>query len=120
MWVYDQSTGELKRNGVFVARGYSGAGIGKNNPDLQTKVATGPIPRGRWSIGQPRNSPNVGPFAMPLTPILNTNAFGRTAFMIHGDSAKKPGTASRGCIILPRNVRELIWNSGDHVLEVVE
>lgn len=119
MWKWDQSAGELSRNGKFIARGYSGANIGKNNPDLESKVATGPIPRGVWKIHAPRNSVNVGPFAMPLTPVGH-KAHGRSAFMIHGDSAKKPGQASKGCIILPRNVREMIWNSGDHDLTVVE
>lgn len=119
MWRWDQSAGELTRDGRFICRGYSGAGIGKNNPLLEARVAVGPIPAGRWRIGAPRNSKNVGPFAMPLSP-LGHRAHGRSAFMIHGDSAKKPGTASKGCIILPRNVREAIWDSGDRELEVVE
>jgi hypothetical protein len=38
---------------------------------------------------------------------------------MHGDSIKARGCASRGCIILPRSVRELVWQSGDTVLEVV-
>jgi len=118
MWRWDQSEGSLTHNGSFICRGYSGAGLGKNNPLLEGKVATGPIPAGRWKIGPPRNSVNVGPYAMPLSPVGH-NAKGRSAFMIHGDSAKAPGTASKGCVILPRNVREAIWTSGDHDLEVV-
>ncbi|HYE46677.1 MAG TPA: hypothetical protein VEA44_12995, partial [Caulobacter sp.] len=47
-------------------------------------------------------------------------ATGRSAFRIHGDSVRAPGTASKGCIILPRAVREAIWRSGDRDLEVVE
>jgi Protein of unknown function (DUF2778) len=120
MWFWDQSEGKLTHNSKFVSRGYSGYGIGKNNPDLEAKVATGPIPCGEWKILAPRNRPQtVGPYAMPLEPVGH-NARGRSAFMIHGDSAKAPGKASHGCIILPRNVRELIWNSGDHKLIVVE
>ena len=120
MWVWDQSKGELTHNGRFVGRGYSGANIGKNNPDLEAKVATGPIPRGHWVIsGPPYTSPNIGPFALHLNPVGH-NAKGRSLFKIHGDSAKAPGKASKGCIILPRNIREMIWNSGDRALEVVE
>lgn len=120
MWTYDQSSGRLTHNGKFIATGYSGANIGRNNPDLEHKVATGPIPRGRWKIsGPPYNSANVGPYAIRLSPVGHS-AHGRSAFLIHGDSAKRPGQASKGCIILPRNVRELIWNSGDRDLEVVE
>ena len=128
MWTYDQSTGTLARNGKFIARGYSGANIGKNNPDLEAKVATGPIPRGNWRIGDtlsgepeggPYKSNPCGPYCLRLTAVGH-KAHGRSAFLIHGDSAKRPGQASKGCIILPRNVRELIWNSGDRALVVVE
>lgn len=119
-WKWDQSAGELSRDGKFVARGYSGAGIGKNNPGLEARVATGPIPAGRWRIGgPPYNSRNVGPYALHLEPVGHS-AHGRSAFKIHGDSARAPGTASKGCIILPRNVREMIWTSGDRDLEVAE
>lgn len=118
-WQWDQSAGELRLNGRFIARGYSGAGVGKNNPDLEAKVATGPIPAGHWQIGKPYNSRNVGPLCLPLTPKGHT-AHGRTAFLIHGDSAKRPGQASKGCIILPRNVREMIAASNDKLLVVVE
>lgn len=31
-WIYSQSTGILKHNGQFVAKGYAGKGIGKNDP----------------------------------------------------------------------------------------
>jgi hypothetical protein len=118
MWEFDQSSGELRRDGKFIARGYSGHDAGKNNPTLESRVATGPIPAGMWKIGSPRNSQNVGPYALPLTPVGH-GAFGRSAFFCHGDSAKQPGAASRGCLIMPRNVRELMWESGDHELRVV-
>jgi hypothetical protein len=45
--------------------------------------------------------------------------FGRSGFLIHGDSIIRPGTASRGCIILAREIREQIAASGDADLEVV-
>ena len=34
-WLWDQSAGELRRDGVLVSRGYSGKERGKNNPKLQ-------------------------------------------------------------------------------------
>lgn len=40
-------------------------------------------------------------------------------FRIHGDSIRAPGTASHGCIILPRAIRDRIWASGDRALQVV-
>lgn len=123
-WKWDQSAGELTRDGVFISNGYSGNGRGKNNPALQAVVGIGPIPAGRWKIVERYDSPNVGPYALKLHAddgrIDDTHAgTGRGAFRIHGDSARNPGGASHGCIILPRHIREKIWMSGDRDLEVV-
>ena len=63
---------------------------------------------------------STGPFTLVLAPAPGTETHGRSAFRIHGDSIRLPGTASHGCIILPRPVREAIWASGDRDLEVVE
>ena len=118
MWTYSQGTGALlDPSGKKVATGYSGKGHGKNNCDMQHIPSVGPIPRGMWFIGKPRDSKAVGPFAMDLKPVEGTETYGRWAFMIHGDN--RDGTASEGCIILPRRVRHIIWDSGDRVLNVV-
>lgn len=119
MWTYDQSAGVMSRGGKSYA-GYSGNGRGKNNPAMQAARGVGPIPAGRWRIvGPPYTSGNTGPYTMVLQPEVGTQTFGRSEFRIHGDSIKAPGTASHGCIILPRAVREAIWGSGDRELEVV-
>jgi len=120
VWIWDQSAGTLHRNGLIVSRGYAGAGRGKNNPALQGVPSIGPIPRGSWIIGAPYNSANTGPYTLVLSPAPGTDTLGRSAFRIHGDSIKSPGTASRGCIILPRAIRETIWKSGDRDLKVIE
>jgi len=120
MWKWDQSAGELSRDGRFVSKGYSGNGRGKNNPAMQAAVAVGPIPAGAWRITERYNSKNVGPAALKLDPKPGTQTFGRSAFRIHGDSIRNPGTASHGCIILPRQVRDRIWASNDRDLTVVE
>lgn len=125
-WRYSQSTGVLSRNGAFVSNGYSGNGRGKNNPSMQAAKAVGPIPRGMWKIvGPPYDSQNVGPYAIKVFAadgtLDDTHAgTGRGAFRIHGDSVRNPGTASHGCIILPRAIRQAVWVSGDRDLEVVE
>jgi len=118
MWIWDQSAGELRRAGK-VWRGYSGAARGLNNPAMQTARGVGPIPQGRWTIAGRHDSPNTGPCTLTLAPDPGTATFGRSAFRIHGDSLAHPGTASHGCIILPRAVRDAIWASGDRALEVV-
>ena len=125
MWVWDQSAGTLRRDGALVSAGYSGKGRGRNNPALQGLAGIGPVPRGRWRISGRYDSARVGPCALRLEAADGVaddvhGPTGRSAFRIHGDSVRAPGTASRGCIILPRSVREAIWRSGDRDLEVVE
>jgi hypothetical protein len=118
MWTYSQGTGRLlDPEGKHVATGYSGKGIGKNNCDMQHVRAVGPIPVGTYTIGTPYNSKKVGPFALPLKPDPRNQMFGRSAFLIHGDNAT--GTASEGCIIMPRRVRDMIAQSAHKVLKVV-
>lgn len=121
MWTYHQRSGRLLRDGALVGLGYSGDGPaptdGRNNPAMEAVRGKGPIPRGLWRIGLPRDSRRVGPHAMDLTPVGH-DAHGRTAFMIHGDD--KENDASRGCIILSRALRRRISGSGDRQLEVVE
>ena len=125
MWVWDQSAGALSRDGVEVAKGYSGRDWGKNNPDAEAAQGIGPIPAGDYNIVELYNSANVGPNALRLQPIDATandthDATGRSAFRIHGDSIRAPGTASYGCIILRSVIRLAIWDSGDRLLRVVE
>lgn len=120
MWVWDQSAGMMSRSGKLISSGYSGNGRGKNNPSFQAAQGIGPIPRGMWSMVSVGDSPNTGPYTIVLAPNEGTDTLGRSEFRIHGDSIANPGSASHGCVILPRAVRETIWKSGDHVLEVIE
>lgn len=119
MWTYDQGSGQLSRDGEPIAKGYAGHGEGKNNPAMEQVANTGPIPRGNHTIGPPRNTKDHGPHVLPLTPHQDNRMFGRSGFLIHGDSKKAPGTASHGCIILGPLVRKQISQSGDTELQVV-
>jgi hypothetical protein len=56
---------------------------------------------------------------LKLNPAAATETFGRSGFLMHGDSKEHPGCASHGCVILPRAVREQVWTSGDSDLEVL-
>jgi hypothetical protein len=119
-WTYSQKTGDLEKDGAHVATGYSGSRDGKNNPDLQDVPNVGPIPQGDWTItGPPANTEDHGPYVLHLNPAAGTETFGRSGFLIHGDSKEHPGSASQGCVILPRPVREQVWTSGDRDLKVV-
>lgn len=121
MWVYEQLTGRMtKDGGTVLARGYSGAGEGKNNPTEENVREVGPIPEGFYDIEEPIWSDKLGPYVMALFPDAGNHMYGRSAFYIHGDSKENPGHASEGCIILPRFAREVIWQSTDHRLQVVK
>jgi hypothetical protein len=120
-WTYVLRNGRLiSPKGGLMAVGYSGAaGVGKDNPAEVGVRNVGPIPEGWYTVEPPVDSPKHGPYALALRPDAGNDMHGRDAFMIHGDSIGMPGTASRGCIVLPRFAREAIWNGGDHRLTVV-
>jgi hypothetical protein len=123
MWTYQQSTGELRQNGLLQVMGYSGhPPLGVNNPSLQDVPNVGPIPEGLWYIGPPFDDLKCGPYCLLLTPDPKTDTFGRSEFLCHGDEIEHAGAelASDGCIILPRGIRQSIWLSGDHRLEVIQ
>jgi hypothetical protein len=115
---YKISTGEVTRDGTWIGVGYSGQPTCKNDPEKCSVVNEGPIPPGRYIIGSPRDTDTHGPFVLPLTPSADNEMFGRSGFLIHGDSLKHPGTASHGCIILSRAVRETINRNDDRELVV--
>lgn len=104
-------------NGNYVGSGYSGNGLGLNNPDKENVANVGPIPRGTWSIGSAFTHPSKGPIVMRLTP-AGANAFGRSGFLIHGDNPRLDNSASEGCIVLSRSLRERVRDSGDTTLIV--
>lgn len=116
MWTYSQPTGELNHDGVFVGTGYSGTGVGRNNPAMQDVPNVGPIPQGVYSIGTERADPRLGPCIMPLSPASVTAAFGRSGFFIHGNN--RADNASHGCIILGPAIRQQIASSPDRDLSV--
>lgn len=116
MWSYDQLDGVIYHDGRFVAQGYSGSGEGRNNPSKEAVPGVGPIPRGKYKIGKSYKHKDLGPIVMNLDPVGH-DALGRSLFRIHGDNLTH--TASHGCIILQRPIREEIAQSGDTELTVV-
>lgn len=118
-WQYEQSTGKLSYRGAYIATGYAGFGVGKNNPSMQGVGDIGPIPRGNYTIGPPVNDSVTGRYTLPLDPFLNNLMYGRNEFKIHGDSISSPGQGSHGCIVMDPWVRARIWESSDRTLEVI-
>jgi RHS repeat-associated protein len=123
-WVYDQSSGQLTHFPFTFAEtptalsmanvasdyqenGYSGYGVGKNNPAMEDVESVGPVPAGRWIIGNAFNGP-LGKPEFRLSPAPGTDTHGRSAFLIHADSSKHPGQASEGCIVCSQTARRKI------------
>lgn len=119
MWIFQQSNGRFTHDNEFICFGYSGNGEGKNNPLKEAIPNVGPIPKGDYNIGVAFDHATKGPICMRLNPLESTNVYGRSGFMIHGDSILKPGTASEGCIILPKSARFEIARSTDKLLRVI-
>lgn len=117
-WRYHQASGALEHDGESVAHGYSGKGDGKNNPALESVHNVGPIPRGKYLICAPHDTRDRGPYVLALDPDPENEMHGRSSFLMHGDSKTSPGEASEGCIIMPRSVREQVWESDDRELIV--
>lgn len=119
MWTYFQSTGNLmKPDGGLMSKGYSGDPSHMNEPEAQKLSNEGPIPVGKYEITEPIDTAFHGPYCLGLVPDPGNAMWGRSGFLIHGDSIENPGTASHGCIIMPRYARERVWESGDHQLIV--
>lgn len=120
MWTFVQSLGAIVTpDGEIMTYGYSGALGYKNLPQYQNVAFKGPIPCGVYEIEAPEDTPKHGPYVLQLTPDRENDMFGRSEFLIHGDSVTNPGSASEGCIIAPRFARERIWESDDHRLQVI-
>jgi hypothetical protein len=117
-WSYSQSSGALSHDGVPVGTGYSGNGEGLDNPHLQDVPDEGPIPEGIYAIGPASTHPGKGQVVMALRPDPANRMFRRSGFLIHGDNANMNHTASEGCIILSRSIRNQIDKSEDRVLVV--
>jgi len=125
MWTFEQATGRLfDDSGTHVATGYSGGAGGKrsdavNNPIMQSVKGVGPLPQGIYYLQDPVEHSHLGPYAIPLKPSNLNTMYGRDGFYCHGDNAKMDESASDGCIIMPRAVREEMYEATDQ-LSVVD
>ena len=124
-WEYAQSTGKLtyvsdatgKR--YEIGTGYSGKGEGLNNPLRAFRKNEGPIPQGDWKISEAFKHKSKGSVVMKLSSAASEQAYGRSEFLIHGDNDAMNKTASEGCIILDKSIRDRIAKSKDKNLKVV-
>jgi len=110
---YSQRTGRLVLrtgggNARLVATGYSGRADGLNAPEMEYKVAIGPIPQGTYYLRERHHQRYKAP-ALRCEPTEATAKFlrhlGRGGFWIHGDNGSGKRDSSSGCIILNREAR---------------
>lgn len=118
-WIYKVSSKGFYLNGTYqFSANYSGRPGYKDNSANECVSGKGPIPRGKYTIGEPFYHHKTRAWTMRLTPSTSNHMCGRDGFMIHGDSSKHPGEASDGCIIVDLPGRKAIAASGDHSLTV--
>jgi hypothetical protein len=122
-WTYVIDTGALLTpSGLLMSRGYAGAPGYVNDPSATAIPFKGPIPEGDYVIGAAEDRPeSVGEFALPLTPLPETDTLGRGGFYMHGDSIARAGLreASDGCIVQPLFARQQVNASADKLLTVI-
>lgn len=115
-WKFVIKTGHIYDPlGNKVWTGYAGGNEGKvpeavNNPQMVAVSKTGPLPPGWYTMEEPILASHLGPFAIPLKPDAENEMHGRGGFFCHGDHTKPPArSASEGCIIAVRTVRNDMW-----------
>lgn len=125
---YSQSTGEIVCYDTYSGEEtyrdeescYSGTGVDRDNPYGQDEIGKGPIPEGKWEVGDSDSS--KGPYTIDLNPVdLNDSFFnGREplTFRLHGYN--KANDASQGCIICSLNTRKkILQNDGNGATIIV-
>lgn len=115
---YDQRTGNIDIRNTFVGSGYSGHGEGLDNPDMEAVPNVGPIPRGEWRIVRwDDHHGEKGPQVAVLEPVGH-DAHWRSSFLVHGDTEAANNTASHGCIVASRAIRDAMRASSETQLMV--
>lgn len=131
MITFKISTGAiLAADGSLLGTGYAGNGDAINDPTQCDQKMHGPLPVGLYAMGDPEDRQHTGPFSIPLTPDPSNEMHGRGSFYVHGGLASEPcdspsmtpggsRTASDGCIVTAREVREKITQDEDRRLNVI-
>lgn len=126
-WIFKQSTGQIfDPNNVQVDLAWSGYGEYRNRPEFQDKKHIGPLPRGKYIIGKAFHHPKLGKLTMVLTPFPENEMYGRSEMCVHGYSKDNPKTqvnetllSSHGCVVTEYEIRKMIDESDDKILEVI-
>lgn len=113
-WVYKVKEAAFYLDGTYKFDALYAGSVGYyNDPAQQCEKNKGPLPAGKYTIGNPFQHKTAGKYVLRLTAASSNNMCGRDGFLIHGDSIKEPGTASNGCIITSLTNRIAIHASKD-------
>lgn len=118
-YTYERATGKWTQLDKLLGYGYSGNGEGLNNPEMSNVKSIGPLPKGWYTIGIAYHNKTKGELTMNLTPDKDNEMYGRAYFELHGDNKLMNRTASDGCIVLARMLRDLISRSKIVRLQVI-
>jgi hypothetical protein len=125
MWTFEITTGRMfDPAGRLAGTGYAGGDCGQrpdaiDNPADESLHNIGPLPEGKYTFGQlVLQNPQLGPYCFPLLPDSDNQMYGRGGFWCHADTLD-PGHASEGCIVMPLETRQEMYESDDHRLQVV-
>jgi hypothetical protein len=120
MLTYSQPAGTLTdASGSLLGTGYSGHPPYVNVASAENLPNQGPCPRGQYTLIPIADGGHLGPCVFRLVAAPSNEMFGRSGFYIHGDDAAMDHTASDGCLIFDRPIRETILSGGDFVLQIV-
>lgn len=117
---YQITTGKVWLDNVLIGKAYSGKKEAIGQTDKENVKGVGPIPEGDWHISNWTSDGHLGPVISRLTPIDVPKLYGRSGFYIHGDNKSVNFSASNGCIIMNRKMREKIRDSKASVIKVIK
>jgi hypothetical protein len=107
IYTFKLRTGEFSLNDKVIAKGFSGTGAARNNPDMMDQLKTGPILHFWWQVVA-RNNDAAGEPILTLDLLTGGRVKGRypgETFTIHPENGP---TAGESGIALPRNARDML------------
>lgn len=118
-WIYHQKTGDFEHDGKRYTGSYAGRFPWKNFTQYESLQDKGPLPRGEYVIRPPVTLATTGLYSLPLVPAPRNMMYKRSNFLIHGANPAHPVDSSNGCIVASSQLRRMIWDSHDRILQVV-
>ena len=106
-WGIFTAPGEAPGASKLVGYGYSGHQDALNDIHKQNLQGVGPLPAGTYIITAIRDDPERGKHTCELLPQTTNKMYGRSGFLIHGDTDAEAHNASDGCIIAPFLIRSM-------------